>query len=422
MGRVTTLLAVIGPGVLVAATGVGAGDLATAGLAGSELGLAVLWAVLLGAILKYIVSENLARWQLGSGTTVLEGAVTNLGWWIYAPFIVYLVSWSFFVGGALVSACGITLQAILPLPNADVGKVVYGIACSFAGLALALLGGFKLFEKVMAASIGMMVAVVVACAIASKPDIAAVARGLVVPSIPKLNDGGLAWTLALLGGVGGTLTLICYAYWMREAGRERIEHLGRCRIDLAIGFSITALFGVAMIIIASGLEAQGRGAGLIVALASQLDSTLGPIARWAFLIGAFAAVFSSLLGVWQAVPYIIADTFELRRSVGTADRLPDRAAVSTTSPIYRWSMVALATAPLIGLLGDFSSVQKAYAIMGAFFVPGLAIVLLLLNRRRGPLADAKLANGGAVTLVLAITALIVIVLAAYAAGRRIGWL
>ena len=39
------LLAIIGPGILVAATGVGAGDLATGAFTGGVLGVAVLWAV-----------------------------------------------------------------------------------------------------------------------------------------------------------------------------------------------------------------------------------------------------------------------------------------------------------------------------------------------------------------------------------------
>jgi len=41
-------LSVIVPGLLVAATGVGAGDLATASFAGSYLGVAILWAVVVG--------------------------------------------------------------------------------------------------------------------------------------------------------------------------------------------------------------------------------------------------------------------------------------------------------------------------------------------------------------------------------------
>jgi len=57
------LLAVIGPGLLVAATGVGAGDLATASLTGIRLGTTVLWAVIVGAGMKYLLNEGLARWQ-----------------------------------------------------------------------------------------------------------------------------------------------------------------------------------------------------------------------------------------------------------------------------------------------------------------------------------------------------------------------
>ena len=55
------LLAIIGQGILVAATGVGAGDLATGAFTGSQLGVAILWAVVVGAALKYVLNEGLAR-------------------------------------------------------------------------------------------------------------------------------------------------------------------------------------------------------------------------------------------------------------------------------------------------------------------------------------------------------------------------
>jgi len=67
-------LSVIGPGLLVAATGIGAGDLATASFAGSHLGIAVLWAALAGAFLKFVVNEGLTCWQLATGASlVLRG-------------------------------------------------------------------------------------------------------------------------------------------------------------------------------------------------------------------------------------------------------------------------------------------------------------------------------------------------------------
>src|SRR5690606_1059821 len=65
-------LAILAPGLLIAATGVGAGDLVPAGLAGNRLGLSIVWAVALGALLKWALNEGLARWQLATGTTLLE--------------------------------------------------------------------------------------------------------------------------------------------------------------------------------------------------------------------------------------------------------------------------------------------------------------------------------------------------------------
>ena len=73
------LLSVLGPGMLVAATGVGAGDLATSAFTGNKLGLAILWAVIAGALIKYILNEGLARWQLVTGDTLLEGVVLHFG-------------------------------------------------------------------------------------------------------------------------------------------------------------------------------------------------------------------------------------------------------------------------------------------------------------------------------------------------------
>jgi len=46
-------------------------------------------------------------------------------------------------------------------------------------------------------------------------------------------------------------------------------------------------------------------------------AVVGPAARWAFLVGAWGAVFSSLLGVWQSVPYLFADCWRLIRKPRT---------------------------------------------------------------------------------------------------------
>ena len=112
---------------MLAATGVGGGDLATGTFVGSLLGTAVLWAVVLGAFLKFVVTEGLARWQLVTGDTFLEGLVHTMGPPILWVFLPYLLLWSFFVGSAQMSACGVALYALFPVfENPDQGKIVFG--------------------------------------------------------------------------------------------------------------------------------------------------------------------------------------------------------------------------------------------------------------------------------------------------------
>jgi Mn2+/Fe2+ NRAMP family transporter len=381
----------------VAATGVGAGDLATAAFTGGQLGVGVLWAVVVGAALKLALTEGLARWQLATGTTLLEGVCAHLGRAAIAGFLAYLLLWSLFVGSAVMSACGVTLHALIPVfADASRGKQVFGLAASAAGLGLVVAGGYRAFERLMSICIGLMFVTVVLTAGLVWPDTAAVARGLVVPSIPDLDGQGLAWTVALMGGVGGTVTILCYGYWIREEGRAGLAELRVCRADLGVGYAMTALFGLAMVIIGSAVAVEGSGAGLVVALAGALEAKLGASGRWVFLAGAFGAVFSSLLGVWQAVPYLFADCVRLLRR--------DPRPASTASPSYRAYLLALAVVPALGLSVGFRELQKLYAIVGAAFMPLLALALLALTTRRTFMGDARsrwLATSGlAVTVAL----------------------
>lgn len=365
--------------------------------------MAVLWAVVLGAFLKFVVNEGLARWQLATGETLLEGALRRLGRPAQALFAVYFLLWSFFVGSALMSACGVAIHAIVPVfADAATGKIVFGIASSLLGVVLVRAGGFALFEKVMGLCIGVMFATVLLTAVLLCEDWGAVARGLLVPRIPDAGGEGLGWTVALMGGVGGTLTVLCYGYWIREKGRAGPGDLALCRIDLATGYAVTALFGLAMVVIGSTIEVQGQGAGLVVSLADALAEPLGSAGRWAFLLGAFGAVFSSLLGVWQAVPYLFADYWRLvieGRGSGTAS---SHSGVDTAGRPYRAYLMAIALVPMLGLFFSFREVQKVYSVFGALFMPLLAVTLLILNGRSdwvGP----RLRNRPLTTAVLAAT-------------------
>ena len=273
------LLAIIGPGLLVAATGVGAGDLAGGAFAGSKLGTAILWAVLVGAFLKYVITEGLTRWQLVTGESLLEGAIIRLGRPVQVLFLIYLLVWSYWVGSALINACGVAATAFFPGLDPVTGKIIFGIVHSLAALTLVWFGTYVRFEKMMSFGVGLMFVAVVVTALRLLPSLTSIIGGL-IPAIPEYSDAagnnqGPIWTLALMGGVGGTLTVLSYGYWIREKGRENPEDLKICRLDLLVAYTVTALFGMAMVLIASqtNLDKQAS-ARMVVVLADRLSETL----------------------------------------------------------------------------------------------------------------------------------------------------
>lgn len=396
-----SVLAVIGPGILVAATGVGAGDLATGAFSGASLGVAVLWAVLFGATMKFVLNEGLARWQLVTGDTLLEGVARHFGPLALGAFLLYMLLWSFWVSSALMSACGVAAHALLPInpENADADKIIYGMLHSIAAIALVVLGGYRLFQRVMSVCIGLMFATVVVTAVSLQPDWGDVLRGMFVPGIPDpRGDGqGLGWTVALIGGVGGTLTVLCYGYWIAEEGRQGVQALRACRLDLATGYTMTAVFGLAMVILGTRLEVtEGlKSASLLVDLGVQLEEELGAFFKWLFLVGAWGAVASSLLGVWQSVPYMFADIWRLLQRRYDDDR------IDTRGIPYLTFLLVMGTLPAVGLWSQFSGVQKLNAIIGAAFMPLLALTLLILNGQRRLVGELR--NSALVTLCLLAT-------------------
>ena len=118
---------IVGPGLVVAATGVGAGDMVAAAKAGATYGLPVLWTAIVGVILKYSLAEGVARWQLATSTTVLEGWVRLLGPVVRALFLVYLFLWSLIVAAALMASCGLAAHALVPALSVTVWGMIHSL-------------------------------------------------------------------------------------------------------------------------------------------------------------------------------------------------------------------------------------------------------------------------------------------------------
>ena len=374
--------------MVIAATGLGAGDLIAASVAGARFGTTILWAAVIGAIMKYAMNEGLTRWQLATGSTLLEGWVQRLPKIISLYFFVYLIVWSFIVAGALIAGTGLAAHALYPGLSVE----LWGILHSLLALALVIIGRYSLLERLMKFFMGLMLLVVITCAVLVAPGLSGILTGLFVPSIP---EGSVLFIFGVIGGVGGSVTLLCYGYWIRERDWTRQEDLPRTRFDLGVAYVLTGLFGIAIIIVAAGVEPEViTGPEMALGIAGRLEEVVGPFGKWCFLIGFWSAVFSSMLGVWQGVPYLFADF------VQQYTWQPDKPmAINTGSRAYRGYLFYLALPPMLLLLiGEPVWLIIIYAVAGAFFMPLLALLLLLMNNRRSWVGDLK--NGWLTNLVL----------------------
>jgi Mn2+/Fe2+ NRAMP family transporter len=366
-----------GPGVIMAASGIGASDIVTATVGGATYGLSLLWALVLGTFFKFVLSEGLARWQLATGSTALEGWAGHLPRWVLGLFAGYLVLWAAAVSGALVSGCGLAIENIT---GGAVPRTWGGFAQAVAAFALiwsARAGGLA---RVMKPLIVVMFVSIVACAALTFREPAAVLRGLFVPAIPS---GGGTHVLSLIGGIGGSLTLLSYNYLLRDEGKVDPRNLRAVRRDLATAYLFTAIFGLSVMLIAHrvfhspGIAVTDREA--VSRMAGALAAITGPAGFYIYSIGFWAAVLASLVGVWETIPEVFSDCYGLLRRLPPTQRT---AAVQPGSPPYRTALLfmALASVPF-AFLGRPLLVVIAFTVLGSLFIPFLAATLLYLNNR-----------------------------------------
>ena len=125
-------------------------------------------------------------------------------------FGVYLVLWTVFVTAALTNATGL---GISNLTGGGLPQSWGGVLHSVFGFVFVLLGGYGGFEKMMKTLVGVMGFSILVCAALTFHDPAGVLRGTFVPTIPS---GAGLYVLSIIGGIGGSVTMLSYNYWMRE--------------------------------------------------------------------------------------------------------------------------------------------------------------------------------------------------------------
>lgn len=394
---------IIGPGLVVAATGIGAPDLVATLVAGSKYGYALLWTVVIGVIMKIVLVEGAGRYSLATGRTIFEGWRTLGPWttWYFGP---YILIWGFVYGATGMSAAAMPLAVLFPALPLWAWAIIMGLS----GFVIVWLGKYSVVEKITAVLVGLMFLLIVGLAIYTIPNLPDLFRGL----IPMIPDGSVTYTLALAGSVGGTITLAAYGYWLREKGWYSPKFMRVMQLDNTVAYVISGIFVAATFVLgvevlySAGLAVSSSDKGLLD-LADILKDRYGVVIGNLFLIGFWAASYSSIIGVWSGVSLMFADFW------GNIRRKPTNHPDTLTGGKYfKFYVLWLTFPPMILFLMDRPIfLILLYGVLGALFMPFLAVTLLwILNTKRVP---ERWRNGWFTNSILTICAVLFISLGIY---------
>lgn len=360
-GRRLDAIRWIGPGLVLAATAVGASHLVLAPTAGAAFGYALLWVMVFSHLIKYPAFECGPRFAAATGTSLLDGYARVPGprGWALSVFLLGTVVQGVTVLAGVLGVAASVVYAVIPALPIPVWSLLLGVA--IAGLLAS--GGFdglSALSKWMLAGLTAMTVV----AFLARPPGPGFVEGLVRPRIPPESVVLLA---AILGWMPtGIDVAVWHSMWALERRdewanrRPRSKRAGEGvaarafatgRLDLWLGYGLSLVLSV--LFLALGAEVL-RPAGLVpqgpevaITMARLYTESLGSWAYPLFMVAAFFGMFSTAYGVLDGFPRAFAQTvvrlFGGRKpSAGSGDEPGDtrttRAGGRTTA-IY-WAFLA----------------------------------------------------------------------------------
>jgi len=186
----------------------------------------------------------------------------------------------------------------LPVP------VLSGIIAAVLVLLL-LTGSYKFFERFMTALVIILVGVFLVTAVAVKPDVGALLRGMFVPDVPA---GAAVTAIALIGTTVVPYNVFLHSNLVQEKWGDEPQDLAmkKARVDNVVSISIGGLITLAILTTAATVMfSQGLEAESAADLAEPLRPMLGDAAPWVLAIGLFAAGMTSAVAGPLGAAYAI---------------------------------------------------------------------------------------------------------------------
>lgn len=281
----------IGPGLIVGALVFGPSKLTITSKIGANFGYNLLWIIILAIFFMAIYTIIAERIGLANDESLLT--VIGRKWGRKFATIVgtgiFLVCTSFQTGNSV----GVGI-AIGELTNTN--NNIWIIFFNAIGIALLFFRNFyKILEKVMIFLIGMMLLAFLFTLFEVKPNMSNVVSGFLIPRIPTGSMGLIIAFMASCFSIVGAFYTSCLVQERKRINVNSDEKISR-NSSLTGIIVLGILSAILMICAAAILQPLGVEVKTATDMSLALRPAFGEAASAVFLIGLFAAGFSSVVG------------------------------------------------------------------------------------------------------------------------------
>ncbi len=299
----------LGPGLITAALIFGPGSLTVTTKLGAGFGFQLLWVIPVLVVFMIAYTRMASRIGLKVEGTLMDHIRKQYGGLsaILLGLGMLGITASFQAGNAI--GAGLAFSELS-------GSGTPPWVIFFALLAIVLLffrSFYQILEKIMIGLVLLMLVSFLLTLLLSQPNLGSLANGF----IPRLPKGSELLTIALVASSFSTVAAFYQSYLVQEKGWAEADYPTAIK-ESRNGIIILGLLSSMILIVAAAILHQ---ADIEVKAASDLGLALEPLfgrfATVAFMVGFFAASFSSLIGNATIGGALLADSLGLGRSLSS---------------------------------------------------------------------------------------------------------
>jgi Mn2+/Fe2+ NRAMP family transporter len=408
--KLKTLLAIVGPGLIVMIGDNDAGAFSTYGQAGQNYGTHLLWTFILLIPVLYVNQEMVLRLGAVTGVGHARLILERFGrfWGAFSVIDLFLLNALTIVTEFI----GITLAAgYLGVP-----KIVAVLLAAVVIISSAMTGSFRRFERIaMIFCAGSLLLIPVY--FLSHPGFGQMAGGFVLPDMPGGSSQLSTVMLLVIGIVGTTVAPWQLFFQQSYVIDKRItpRFIPYEKADLVIGIAIVIIGGAALMGATAAAFAGTHAAGHFTdaaGLAAGLSAYAGKAAGVLFAVALLDAAMIGAFAVSLSTAYALGDVLGLKHSLHRGVKNAKGFYVMYAALIGGAAAIVLIPGSPLGLF------TEGVQVMAGVLLPSATVFLLMLCNDKavlGPWVNGRFTNAftGVVIAGLIMLSLILIASVVY---------